>query len=598
MATKREDIDAKDMWNLASLYETTDLWEEEFSKLWQEAEKGWEKLANQKNSLKDNALSVKKLLDAYFGYLRLIEKVYTYAHLKHDENVADDMGKSAYQRGLSLIHLFQNAASWIEPSLLQFSEESLKALKENPEIREYRFYMQKLIDQKEHILSQDKEELLALSMRMQHTARSAFGALNNADIQFEDVEDSEGKKHRLTHGSYHVLMKSGDRTLRKNAFKSLHGSFQKFENTFAELIQGQVQGHIFNAKVRGYNSCLEAALKPNQIPLDVYHNLIKTVRQNLPTLHSYVALRKEMLGVDEFHFYDLQVSMVKDCDMRFSYEEGCKIVGDSVSLLGKEYTDILRKGITEDRWVDIYETRGKRTGAYSSGCYDSLPFILMNYQGTLSDVLTLAHEAGHSMNSLLSNRKQKYHEADYTIFVAEVASTFNEQLTYEYLLEKAKTKTEKLYILNHQIDALRNTFFRQAMFAEFELKIHELGEKQVPLTPALLKDEYLKLNKDYFGPELVVDEELAIEFARVPHFYYNFYVYQYATGIAAAAALVEKVKKEGPEKYLEFLAAGGSDYPTQVLKEAGVDMCKSDPIQEAANVFKKLIDKFKEEKRD
>jgi len=445
------------------------------------------------------------------------------------------------------------------------------------------------------VLSDEQEKIISMAARTQRTPRGAFSAFSNVDLQFPKIKNSKGEELQLTQGSYQVLMKSSDRTLRENAFKTLHSSFGSFENTICELISGQVQNHVFTQKVRGYKSCLEASLKPHNIPTDVYLSLIETVRNNLDVLHHYVGVRKKVMGLETLKFWDMSVPLVSKCNMKFSYEEACDIVINSVAPLGDEYQRILKKGIKEDRWVDVYESKGKRTGAYSSGCYDSMPYILMNFQGTLQDVLTLSHEAGHSMNSLLSNRDQVYHEAQYPIFIAEVASTFNEQLTYEYLLEKAETKEEKLYILNQQIDGMRATFFRQAMFAEFELKIHQFAENDIPLTPALLKEEYRKLNLDYFGSNLVIDEEVNWEFLRVPHFYYNFYVYQYATGIAAAVTLVDKVKQTNNKSYLEFLASGGSDYPINILKKAGVDMCSQEAVETLLKTFRSLMEKFEKE---
>jgi oligoendopeptidase F len=313
-------------------------------------------------------------------------------------------------------------------------------------------------------------------------------------------------------------MKEGDRTLRENAFKTLHKEFHKFENTVTELVSGQVQTHIFTKKVRKFENCLEAAVFPHHIPTSVYRNLIETVRSNLGVLHEYVGMRKEILGVKELHYFDLMVPLVKDCDKQFSYEEGVDIVLESVSLLGNEYVERLRDGLKKSRWVDVFENKGKRSGAYSSGSYDTMPYILLNYQGTITDLLTLSHEAGHSMHSLYSNLGQPYHYAHYPIFLAEIASTFHERLTYEHLLTKMSSEKEKTYLLHQQIEGIRTTFFRQTMFAEFELTIHELLEKQIPLTPNRLKEEYARLNRDYFGPDLIVDEELSFEFMRIPHF--------------------------------------------------------------------------------
>lgn len=594
MSQLRGEISKEAKWNVESFFETLPIWEEGFDALNALAKERWQDIAQFKGKIKD-AATLKKLLDNYFGLSRKIDQIYTYAHLRHDEDVAEEQFKILYDKSMSLIHAFGQESAWIEPEILKLNESDFNKFLESTELRPYRFFLEKLYRSKKHILSDEQERILAMSMRSQMTARGAYSALSNVDIKFPVVYDSEGKEYKLTQGSYSVLMKSKDRKLRENAFKALHSSFGAFENTICELINGQVQKHLFNARVRGYESCLEAALKPNNIPLSVYRSLIKTVRENLGAMHHYVEVRKKVLGVSELHAWDMNVPLVADYDRKFSYEEAADIVIDSVAPLGKKYHAILEQGIKKDRWIDVYESKGKRTGAYSSGCYDSMPYILLNFQGTLQDVLTLSHEAGHSMNSLLSNEALEYHEAQYPIFVAEVASTFNEQLTLDYLLEKAKSKKEKLSILNEQIERMRSTFFRQVMFAEFELTLHEMAEQEIPLTPQLLKAEYRKLSAAYFGPAMVLDKELEWEFLRIPHFYYNFYVYQYATGIAAAVALVDVVKHKGNALYLEFLASGGSNYPIELLKKAGVDMSQTTGIVTFIEIFQKLVEKFEKE---
>ena len=596
MPRSREEVKGVERWNLDSFFSNKEEWEKKLDEIQEKAKSGWSELVEFKGKLSSgDAATFKKMLKKYFECNRHIENIYTYAHLRHDEDITDDPHKSGYEKCVALYHMYGNASSWIEPEILQMSEKELNEMADHPELKEYSFYLKTLIDQKEHILDAKQEEIMTLASPAQRTASGAFSALSNADIKFPKVIDSEGKEHVLTQGSYSVLMKSCDRTLRENAFKTLHTTFKEYENTLTTLIAGQVQNHIFNKKVRGYKSCLESALKGYQIPEGVYKNLIASTRKGLGALHDYVRLRKKVLGLDKLHYFDLSVPMVKDVDMKFSYDEACRITIESVSLLGKEYQEILKKGITEDQWVDVYENKGKRTGAYSSGCYDSMPYILLNYHGMLNDLMTLSHEAGHSMNTLLSNRKQAYHEASYPIFVAEVASTFNEQLTAEYLMEHAKTKEERLFLLNQEIDSIRGTFFRQTMFAEFELKIHEMAEQDQPLTKDVLKKIYTDLNRDYFGPELELDDELSIEFMRVPHFYYHFYVYQYATGIAASNALVDDVKANGNEAYLNFLASGGSNYPIPTLKNAGVDMTKSDAVDSIIKRFSDLVKKFEKE---
>jgi oligoendopeptidase F len=588
----RDQVKEKDRWDLTTLYKERANWESALKEVFKDAEKDFE--AFKPIQLSD-AKSIKNILNNFFSYLRNIEKIYTYAHLKHDENVSCPESKGGYERARAMLHQFSSATSWIEPSILQMDQAVFEQLLADDELSTFGFYLKKLKDQKEHILSSDKEKILSLTASMQTTASGAFSALSNADFDFGYVVDGEGKEHHLTQGSYGKFMKSKDRTLRKNAFEKLHKTFLSFQNTIAELIHGQVKNHLFNATVRSYSSCLEAALKPHNIPLSVYHKLISAVEEGIEPLHRYISLRKRILGVKELFSYDLNVPLVDTVDKKYSFEEACNIVIESVAILGKEYQETLRRGLTIDRWVDVYENKGKRSGAYSSGCYDSVPYILMNFQGTLNDVLTLSHEAGHSMNTYLSNKKQLYHDASYTIFVAEVASTFNEQLTYEYLYNKAETREERIYLINQQIDAIRSTFFRQTAFACFELKIHEMAEKNIPLTPDVMKELYGDLNKKYFGKDFTSTNESSAEYLRIPHFYYNFYVYQYATGIAAALTLVDKVRKGGLAPYMEFLAAGGSDYSIEILKKAGADMTSAEPIKKTLIIFTHLLEKLEKE---
>lgn len=596
MSEPRSKTSPSDMWDLKSLYHKKEDWENELNSLITKAKGGFEELNAFKGKVgQGDPKTVKKLLEIYFDYGRQLEKLYTFSHLKHDEDIGNDENKSSFDRSVALYHAFSNQTSWVEPEIVQLDEESLKTLINHDELKDYKFYLQTLFDQKEHVLDKKQEELLSLASKAQETPRRAFSGLSNVDMKFADIEDSEGKKHKLTLGSYGKYMKSYDRTLRENAFIQTHATFAKYENTLTALLAGQLENHVFRAKARGYKSCLEAAIKQYQIPTTVVTNLIESTRKGVGALHRYVSLRKKLLGYEKLNFWDLSVPMVKDVEMKFPYDQACDMAVDSIGILGKEYQEILRNGLTRDAWVDRYENQGKRSGAYSSGCYDSVPYILLNYQGMLNDFMTLVHEGGHSMHSYYSNRNQAYHEANYPIFVAEVASTFNEQIASEYLIERAKTKEERLYLLNHEIDSIRGTFFRQTMFAEFELKIHELAEQDQPLTKDVLKKIYLDLNRDYFGPDLELCDELSVEFMRVPHFYYNFYVYQYATGISAAAALVDSVKKNGNEAYLNFLKSGGSDYPISILNRAGVDMTSSEAVESLIARFDDLVTKFEKE---
>lgn len=591
----KERKEQKNIWDVECLYKSFDTWNQERESWEKKAQDQWKECNQYKGQFSQGAEVVKKCLDSFFTCVRGLEKLYTYAHLRHDENLAEDTAKAAFAQSIGLFQDFQSSLSWLEPEILALDEKTWEQYKKSPELESYQFYLQKIYDQKEHILPEEQEELLSWGERVSMVPQQAFSAINNVDFVFDDVQDSEGKKHKLTLGNYATHMKSKDRVLRQNTFLSLHGKYRDFQNTLLELLSGQVQVHIFSQKTRKYESCVQAALDKHKIPTSVYQKLVETTKENIHELHAYNDLRKKALGYEELNPWDMSAPLVENFDKEYSYQEAVDIVIDSVSLLGEEYQNQLKKGLTEQKWVDPFENKGKRSGAYSSGCYDSHPYILMNYDKTLQDVLTLSHEAGHSMHSYYSNKHQSFQNASYAIFVAEVASTFNEQLTYEMLLDRAQSQKERLYILDQQITGLRNTFFRQVLFAEFEWKIHAMAEQKIPLTPALLQKEYQELNAFYFGPTVKNIDKMSCEFLRIPHFYYNFYVYQYATGIAAATSLVDIVKQGGQKQYLQFLSAGASKYPVQILQDAGVDMTTECAVKALIKLFQDLRIKFEKE---
>jgi oligoendopeptidase F len=593
MAKKREEVAIEDQWDVASLYPNDATWHAEFNQI-----KGsssapfWPEIESYKGSLAKGSAHFRKVMDRIEGISRQLEKLYTYAHLRHDENLANDGYKSMNSMITSLYHAFSQETSWFEPEILALAQEKLNEYLHADELKEYRFKLEKLVRMKPHTLSQDKEEMMAQAGQALQAVQKAFSSLTNADFNFGTVCDQNGKEHELTHGRYSLYLHSHDRSLRKNAFEKMMGHFRAHENTLCELIGGQVQSHLFNAKARKYKTCLEAAIFPKNIPTTVYKSLIEAVHKKIGALHRYVRLRKEKMGLDFLHLYDMYTPLTKEIEVSMSYKEAEQAVADSVAPLGNEYQNLLRKGLFEQRWVDRFENTGKRSGAYSSGCYDSNPYILMNYSGTLRDVFTLAHEAGHSMHSLYSKTHQPYHYSSYPIFVAEVASTFNEQLLTRHLLKNASSTEEKIYLINQKIEDIRATLFRQTMFAEFELAIHEMAENHEPITPAALKAKHLELNKFYFGEEVVVDELISSEWSRIPHFYYNFYVYQYATGLSAAIALSKKVTEGGIKErdaYLKFLSGGCSKYPIDLLKDAGVDMSRPEPVLAAIDHFDELV---------
>lgn len=598
MSKERREVLQADCWNVEALYASNEKWEEEFTLASQGGQQPhWPEIAQYKGLLGSNAGTVKKAFETYFSLDRQLSKLYTYAHLRHDEDITLDQYKTAYSRISAIIHEFAQETSWIDPELIALPTNILEAYLKDPSLEDYRFYIEKIVRMKPHTLSSDQERLVALANQALETPYKAFCAISDADFNFGTILDSNGNPNELTHASYGLFLRQQDRVLRENTFKTYHKQYLSYENSLCELILGQVKKDVFHARARDYKSSLHASLFPKNINTAVYRSLIEAVNEEIGSLHHYIDLRKQLLNSGQLHLYDMSVPLTSQIDLQIPYENAENLIIESTAILGSEYQELLRKGLKQQRWVDRYENKNKRSGAYSSGCYDSMPYILMNYKGILRDVFTLAHEAGHSMHSLLSRTSQPYHYSDYPIFLAEVASTFNEELLMQALLKQAKTPEEKAYLINQKIDDIRGTLFRQTMFAEFELLIHETVERNQPLTPSLLKEEYRKLNRKYFGPEVFLDEESDIEWARIPHFYYNFYVYQYATGISAALALADRVTHGGHserEAYLSFLKGGSSKYPIQMLEEAGVDMKTALPVKTAIGTFKRLVQELEQ----
>lgn len=592
---KRDQIPESDRWNVEALYVNPEAWKKDFLDI-QGGDKSprWPDLKIYQGKLSDVSSSF-AFFERYFALDRKLSKLYTYAHLRQDEDLGNDSFKHDFGLISSLVHEFSLENSWVEPELLSLSEIDFNKLVEHPKLKQYQFYFEKIGRMRPHTLDAQMEELLALSGKALDTASHAFGALTNADLTFKSAVDSKGKEYPLSNGAYMTYLRSPDRTLRKTAFQNLHHGYDSHANTLCELIQGQVQTHLFIAKARKFDSCLDCALFPNAVDPSVYKNLIASVRRNLPLMHEYVAFRKKKMNLDEIHIYDLYVPLVEEVEIKMDYPEACHAIVESVAPLGKEYQETLRRGLTQERWVDIYENAKKRSGAYSSGCYDSMPYILMSFHGNFSDVETLAHEAGHSMHSYLSRKNQPYIYSHYPIFVAEVASTFNEQLLLNQMKKTTKSQKELAYLINDELERIRGTIFRQTMFAEFELQLHEWAEEGMPLTPELLKKKYLELNREYYGPHLAIDSELEIEWARIPHFYYNFYVYQYATGLSAAMALYQKATQspEARDRYLAFLSSGGSKYPLELLEKAGVNMREPEAVDAALKRFGELVEELK-----
>lgn len=524
-----------------------------------------------------------------------LSKLVNYANRKADEDTRSSLYQDYSSQVMSLYVSISGACSWFASELLSINEETMNQFYQQcPDLELYRRALDVIFRRRDHVLTPAEEKLLASAGDMASQPENVFSLLNDADLSFEDALDSKGEAHPVTHGSYIPLMMSSDRTLRENAYQSLYSTYKQFRNTFAATLGAQNKQLKFYSDARKYPSMLASALDGNEVPTEVYTNLIEAVHHNLPALHKYVKLRKELLGVDELRFSDLYVPIVDDIDLAFTYEQACEIILEALKPMGEEYLALVRKGLSE-RWVDVYETPGKRSGAYSAGGFGMHPVILMNFQGKLDDVFTLIHEMGHSIHTYLSCEHQPSCYSDYVIFVAEVASTCNEALLTHYFLEHAKNERERAYFLNHFLEQFRATLYRQTMFAEFELKVSELAAQGVGITADALCEIYHKLNEDYFGSDIVVDDNIALEWARIPHFYYCFYVYQYATGFAAAIALSQRILNGGIQErddYLNFLKGGSSKPPIELLRGAGVDMMSTLPIEDALAQFDTMIDEM------
>ena len=588
---KRSEVPEELTWDLETIFKTDDLWEEEFEALKADIPK----IKEFQNTLGDSATQLANMFKMQDELSERMGKLFTYAHMRNDQDTTNDFYQALNQKAESLLTLFSSTMSFIVPEILSMDETTIdKFLKENEDLQLYKKVLDDISRQRAHILSEKEEALLSEASEPLDAASNTFGMLSNADIRFPEIKDDEGEKTELTQGRYINFMESKNREVRKGAFQAMHDTIGSYINTFASTLTGNVKKDNFMAKVRDYDSARQAALDGNKIPESVYDNLVEAINDKLPLLHRYADLRKKVLGVDELHMYDLYTPLVKEVDMTFTFEEAKDIVLKSLAPLGQDYVDIVKEGF-ENRWIDVVENKGKRSGAYSSGTYGTNPFILMNWQGNLNDLYTLVHELGHSLHSYHTTKHQPFRYGNYSIFVAEVASTCNEALLSEYLLNNLESDQERLFVLNHFLEGFRGTVFRQTMFAEFEHDIHVRAQNGEPLTADKYTEIYYDLNKKYFGNNMVIDKPIGYEWARIPHFYMTYYVYQYATGYAAATSLANQILTEkGPavERYKNYLKAGSSDYPIEVLKKAGVDMTKKQPIEEALNVFEEKLDEF------
>ncbi|TXL64076.1 oligoendopeptidase F [Cerasibacillus terrae] len=580
---KRSEVPAERTWRLEDIFATDEAWEKELKQL----QNDLPKMKEMQGEL-TTAENVYKVLQLQDELSERLGKLYTYAHMRYDQDTTNSFYQAMNAKADNVLTLASSLMSFIVPELLSMDEAKLKEfMDEKEELKLYEHTIERILRQKEHVLSEREEEILAEVSDPLSTASQTFGMLNNADLKFPTIKNEKGEDVELTHGRFITFMESKDRRVRKEAFQAMYDTYGSFKNTFASTLTGNLKVDNVNAKIRNYDSARHAALYGNKIPEQVYDNLVEAVNEKLPLLHRYAKLRKEVLGLDELHMYDIYTPLVTDVDMKVTYEEAQKYVLEAVQPLGQEYVDIIKEGF-ENRWIDVEENVGKRSGAYSSGAYGTNPYILLNWQDSVNDLYTLIHELGHSVHSYYTRETQPYRYGNYSIFVAEVASTCNEALLSDYMLNHLEDEKQKLYLLNHFLEGFRGTVFRQTMFAEFEHDIHRRMQEGEALTADKLTEIYYELNKKYYGPDVVSDEEIGLEWARIPHFYYNYYVYQYATGYSAATALANKVlsgNKQDVESYLNFLKAGSSDYPIEVLKKAGVDMTSKQPILDALQVF-------------
>lgn len=584
----RKDIDVKDTWNLESIYANNELWEEDYAAL----EKDAAEFAKLKGAIEADVSKIPAVLDAYYGLHRRLSKLSVYARMRFDQDTTDSTYQTMSAKIGSLGVKIGAASAFVEPEILSYSKEQLEAAeKENERTAYYGRKIEEMLRGQEHTLDAEKEELLAAAGDMAEAPDDIFSVLMNADMKYPDIVLEDGTHLPLTNSTYISYMESPDRAVREGAFKTLYGRIASLKNTFAAIYRGNLKQAKFYAQSRKYSSARAMYLADSNVPESVYDNLLSAVHEALPMMYRYVAVRKKVLGVDKLHMYDVYTPIVAAQNQTYEFEQAKQMVLEALKPMGEDYLSHAREGL-ENRWIDIYPNKGKKGGAYSWGCYDSQPFILLNYTKNLDSVFTLIHEMGHSIHSYYSITAQDYAYSDYKIFVAEVASTCNECLLMHDLLEKTTDKEQRKYLLNHYLDSFKGTLFRQTMFAEFEKTAHDYCAQGKPLTAEALSQMYLELNQKYFGPDMEKDEEIAYEWMRIPHFYTPFYVYQYATGYSAAVALSAKILKEGKpavDAYMSFLKGGESKDPIDLLKMAGVDMTTEKPVADALALFGELV---------
>ena len=588
---KRSEVREEDTWNVKDMYESVEDWEKELTAIRTIVDK----VAEYEGKVMESAGSLLTVLSGLAEAGEKLGLAFNYAERLFDEDQTNTAHQAMNAKAYSAYAEMESRVAFVDPEIIAAPQELLERYyEESDELPLYRKQIEEIRRRKAHCLSAEMEKLLAMTAEMSQTPADTFSILSNADLVLPEVEDENGEKVRLTSGRYGQFIQSADRRVRKDAFEAMYSTYKQFLNTFASLYNGNVKQQIFQAKARKYASTLEAAVDANHVSPDVYKNLIETVSQNLDKMHRYVSLRKKCLGTEDLHMYDIYTPMIPDMAKTISFEEAKETVLKALAPLGEDYVAKVKEGF-ENRWIDVYENQGKRSGAYSAGAYGCHPYVLLNYNGTLDDVFTLAHEMGHAMHSYYSNETQPYIYAEYKIFVAEVASTCNEILLMEYLLEHTTDQKERAYLLNHYLDSFKGTVYRQTQFAEYEMLTNRMSEEGESLNADNLSKLYLELNKKYYGDEIVSDDEIAYEWARIPHFYYNFYVYQYATSYCAAYSVAHKILEEGApavEHYKKFLSSGCSQAPVELLKIAGVNLETPAPIQDALDAFGKIIDEM------
>ncbi|AYW45619.1 oligoendopeptidase F [Tetragenococcus koreensis] len=588
---ERNEVPEKLTWDLTKIFASDQAFEEAFTTLQEKIKQA----DSYRGTLGEGASAFLAAIEYLLDVSRQLETLYVYSHLKNDQDTSNTTYQALNSRAGALVTQADEELSFFEPELLSLSDETIwQYFKDEPRLEIYRHFVEQIVANRKHVLPKEQEALLAGAGEIFGASSNTFSILNNADLAFPVIEDENGEKVQLSHGVYGQLMESTDRLVRKNAFKGLYSVYKQFGNTLASTLNSHIKTHNYQAKVRHYDSARAAALSNNHIPESVYDTLVDVVNKNLKLLYRYMGLRKRLLQVDQLHMYDVYTPLLGEAPIRFTYEQAIDKAFEALTPMGEEYLSVVKKAFDE-RWIDVVENQGKRSGAYSSGTYDTNPYILLNWHDTLDHVFTLVHEMGHSVHSYFTQSNQPYVYGDYSIFLAEIASTTNENILTEHLLKTEEDPRVRSYVLNHYLDGFKGTVFRQTQFAEFEHFMHTEDANGTPLTSEFLNDHYGELNKRYYGDEMEDDPEIHLEWSRIPHFYYNYYVFQYATGFSAASALSQKILTEGPtalDHYLSYLKAGDSDYPIEVMKKAGVDMTKADYLEDAMHVFEERLNEL------